>query len=380
MFMGRIRLLLDGIGRWGFFKIMLFAAIIFISLILFFSHKQAHPIVTFLGILSSITEVIMLFVWLKKEEFPVEDIVEIKETTAKMQESMTTVKEYVLQREEEEKRKVKLIKKLIEVGAVREKEIYRLLREGNDVFVVYTYGESIKAKRVRNIAGGKPPLIGLLEEMGFIRVTSNQNLFVIFSKGLPPNLRDTYALRNFIKRELPRRWEMISEEIRQKYPKTKYKILEKWRTKEGFKASFIVMRCLGYEFIIDFLGKISFHPQFRERILRGVDWSRLRKLIEKRKHEIKKFLSKISIEILLENIPKRHRVIILQNEDHIKSKLGLENFTDFRFFEVNEDLVLLLMELLPDLEETTVKKYADDICRESKQYYSMLEELGISLD
>jgi len=40
--------------------------------------------------------------------------------------------------------------------------------------------------------------------------------------------------------------EIISEKIRQKYPGTKYKILEKWRTQEGFKASFIVMRYLGY--------------------------------------------------------------------------------------------------------------------------------------
>ena len=35
----------------------------------------------------------------------------------------------------------------------------------------------------------------------------------------------------------------------------KYKILEKWRTREGFKASFMVMRCLRYEFMIDFIGK-----------------------------------------------------------------------------------------------------------------------------
>jgi len=94
------------------------------------------------------------------------------------------------------------------------------------VFVVYTYGESIKAKRVRAIAGRKPPLIGLLEEMGFIRVASNQKLFVIFSKGLPPNLRDTYALRNFIKRELPKRWEIISEKIRQKYPRKNTRFLK----------------------------------------------------------------------------------------------------------------------------------------------------------
>ncbi|RLG47286.1 MAG: hypothetical protein DRN92_03495 [Thermoproteota archaeon] len=59
------------------------------------------------------------------------------------------------------------------------------MRGKNDVFVVYTYGESIKAKRVRAIAGGKPPLIGLLEEIGFIRVASNQNLFVIFPKDYP---------------------------------------------------------------------------------------------------------------------------------------------------------------------------------------------------
>ncbi len=379
MIRGRIRLFLDRIGEQGFFKIMFLISIISITFILFFFYNQNHSIVAFLGIFSNIIEISMLLIWLKKEDFPVEDIVQIKEDLNITKESMKEVKEYLFNKETKDERKIRLVKKLVEVGAVPEKEIYKLLRRKNDIFVVYTYGEGIP-KRLRPLCGGKPPLIGFLEEIGFVRVAPNQNLFVIFSKWLPPNLRNTSTLRNFIKKELLRRWEILSERIREKYPETEYKIFEKWRTKEGFKASFIVMRCPGYEFIMDFIRKVSFHPQFQEKILRGVDWDQLRKFIKKRKYEIRKFLSKISIEILLEEVPRNHREIILQNEDHIKSALGSRSFIDFRFLKNNKNFISLLVRLIPGLEESMAKKYTEIISRESQKYYSTLKELGIYLD
>ena len=374
----KIRLFFDRIGKWGLFKIMLLTGIIFISLIVFFFFNRNYSIVTLLGILSCVIEITMFLIWLKSSDLPVEQIMETKEITTQLREDMEEVKSYVLQEKEEEKRKRKLLRKLIEVGAVPEKEIYKLLRR-NDVFCVYTYGEGVP-DRMKKITGGRPPLIGLLEEMGFIRVASNQNLFVTFSNKLPPNLRDTYTLRNFIKKEIIIRWEEISRQMRKKYPRTRFKILEKWRTKEGFKASFIVMRCPGYDFIIDFLKKISFRPEFLEKILWGTDWNKLRKLFTRRKYRIKKFLSKISIEILLDDIPGKHRKTILESEEEIRSELKLKDFTDLRTPLIRENLVGILKKLLPNLDENVVKDYANNIARKSQDYYSLLEDFGISFD
>ena len=375
-----IRFFLSKVDEERFYRILIVTSLVLSSIFVYSIRYKYNSIIQFLGAMSSITQLFMLIIWLKRDDiFLKENLEQIKDNLGTTKKDMSYIKEYLYDKEVENRRTIKIIKKLIDVGAVPEKEIYKLLDRRNDIFIVYTYGEGIP-KRIKPLLNGKPPLIGLLQEMGFVRVALNQNLFVIFSKWLPRKLRNPYILRDFIRKELAWRWDVLSEKVIENFPKEKYKKFEKYRTKRGFKASFIIARCSGHDFIVDYMGKVSFNIQFQEKIIGNIDFRQLRKLIIKRKHEIRKILSKISMEILLDEIPRNHREIILQNEDYIKSSLKVKSFIDYRFYENDKDFALLLTKLIPSLDETTAQEYSRYIAREARKYYSVLEDLGIHFD
>lgn len=287
------------------------------------------------------------------------------------------VYKYVTRKEERSRVREELVSRLVNEGVISERELYSLIRN-KETILAFTYGEGI-SRKIRSRCGLKSqPLATLLERCGFVRATGMQNLMVAFTENLPRSLRNIDNLNVFIKSELPKIWEQISNKINKEYPAERYpKKYEKWRSGEGFSAMYTLSKSMAQDFIIDYINKESFTPEFKKHIWGIIDRKKLRDMIKKRRLKVKKIISKISIDFLLRDIPRNVRRNIEEHEDEIKKALGIEVFTDYRHIEQNK-MSNVLLNFLPAVEREDVDQYSSAIITESKNCYDLLKELGIS--
>jgi len=277
----------------------------------------------YVAIIADIIQVISYLVWLIERE-PLE----------KIPEQVEYVYEYTQKREESYKEREKIVSRLVNEGVISENELYSLIRD-KEIIIAFPYGASL-AQGIKDLGYSRPIHIELLEKMGFIRATVNQNLLITFSEQLPRKLRDIENLNSFIEHELKKTYREISKQARKQYPSSKYKIYEKWRTGVGFSISFILAKSTSREFIINSINKEMFTNNFRNKIGAFVNRRQLKKIINDRKHAVKNVISKTSIDILLADIPTNAKKIILKNEDKIKTHFDIKVFTDYRLLNKEE--------------------------------------------
>jgi len=174
-----------------------------ISILGIFYLTKNTLLVLFISVLADSIQIVTYIVWLFKREVPLEE-------TPKQ---VKVVYEYVKEKKETEKVKEELITKLVNEGAIRESELYSLIRN-KEIILAFTYGEGVPSKIRKLIGLKRQPLLALFERMGFVRVTGWQNLLVSFTDNLPRSLRRVDNLNKFIKKELPRCWARISDEVK----------------------------------------------------------------------------------------------------------------------------------------------------------------------
>jgi len=319
------------------------------------------------SLIADSVQIVSYLIWLVQKEMPMEQVPKQVEVVYK----------YVTKKEERSRVKEELVSRLVNEGAIRESELYTLIRN-KEAILAFPYGEGISSK-IKSLCGlESQPLATLLERCGFVRATGMQNLMVVFTENLPRSLRSIDNLNAFIKRELPKIWEQISNKIKKEFPADQYpKKYEKWRSGEGFSAMYTLSKSMAQDFIIDYINKESFTPEFKKHIWGLIDWKKLRDIIKKRRHKVKEIISKISIDFLLGDIPRNVRKIIEEHEDDIKKSLGIEVFTDYRLIEQNK-MSKVLLNFLPATERGNVDHYSSAIITESKNCYDLLKELGIS--
>lgn len=336
-----------------------------ISVAIVFGFIQNITFAVFISLLADSIQIVGYVAWLLQKEVSLEQVPKQVEVIYK----------YVAKKEKRNKLKEELISRLVNEGAIRDIELYSLVRD-KEIILAFTYGERVK-KRILDLCGLKSqPLATLLKRCGFVRATSRQNLMVAFADSLPKNLRNIDEIDNFIRRELPKMWEQISNKIKEKYPPDRYKIYEKWRTLEGFTCMYILSKSFARDFIINYIKKESFRPEFKKLVWGTIDRKKLREIIRKRRYKVKKIISKISIDFLLRDLPKNVRKTIVEHEDYIKKALGIEVFTDYRLIEQNR-INDVLLDFLPENERKNVNQYSEAIINESKDCYNLLRELGI---
>ncbi len=102
-------------------------------------------------------------------------------------------------------------------------------------------------------------------------------------------------------------------------------------------------------------------------------------MLKSRKHEVRKIVSKISIEFLLCDIPQKLKDQIAGVEDEIKKALGTKIITDYRLIEPKK-IAVAIHDLLPSMEESQVQNCSTTIVEESQKCYDSLNKLGIHLE
>jgi hypothetical protein len=301
-----------------------------------------------------------------------------KETDlSKLPEQVQEIRSIIVQEREDTRVSDAIVSRLIREGAVREEELRSLLRN-KEIIIAFPYAEGL-SKSISQMTQGQP-LARLLGNIGFVRAARFQNLMVIMAEALPKQLRDVENLNRFIKQRLPKEWDAISEKVAEKYPEEKYKIrFRKWRSRAGFKASYILAKSMAQDFFIGYMNRFSFTSEFQKHIAGRINRNQLRRIIKIRRHKVKQVISKISAEFLLGDIPRNVRRQIINNEDEIKKALNVKVVTDYRLLET-KNITDVLVKLLPSVDETLLQNCSTRIIEESQKCFDGLKSLGIEFE
>ena len=180
------------------------------------------------GLIADSIQIVTYVVWFFQKEVPM----------AEVPKQIEQIHKYVTLKEEKSRIKEELISRLVNEGAIGENELYSLIRN-KEIILAFPYGEGV-LQTVRELSGlNRPPLSGLLEQIGFVRVTRLQNLMVAFVDKLPKVFRKIDNLSLFIQEEVPKIWTKISADVKKKYPGDRYpKKFEKWREVDLTKLTF----------------------------------------------------------------------------------------------------------------------------------------------
>jgi hypothetical protein len=294
---------------------------------------------------------------------------------SKVPEQVQEIRNVFVKEREESRVTGEIVSRLVREGVVSEAELLSLVRN-KEIILAFSYAEGLKGK-ILQITKGQP-LAGLLNQLGFVRVALFQNLMVIMADSLQRQLRDIDSLNAFIKKRLPKDWGTISDKVKERYPEEKYKIFEKWRSRAGFKVSYILAKSMAQDFLIGYFGRNSFTTEFQKHIAGRTDRNQLKKLLKLRKHKVREIMSRISIEFLLTDIPRDVQELIIKNEDPIKKTLRVKIITDYRLSEP-KDVTNVLAKLLPTAEDLSLQTYSAKIIDESQKCYDSLRNLGIDL-
>jgi len=317
------------------------------------------------SVTANIIQILMFITWFFQENpIPQRTIAQIDE-----------IHQITKEEEKKYKRKEEIVTRLIREGVIADydlKKIFQSLRK-REVFLVHTYGEGVPHTLFNSYDGETQPLITILLKIGFVRVFRQHNLFIIFKKNLPKNIRSLNRLEKFLQQEVEKLWIKIEEYTKRKYPSSKYKIYDKWRNKEGFKCSYLLFKTAEEDFMIGYKGKQSFTPQFVNSIIREIKVSKIKSITDKVK--LKQFVAKTSIEILLGGLPKNIRKEILRHEKSLKGNLKIKKFTDFKDIPV-EQLTNQLSQLV-DTKSEDWKNYSEEIKSQAQEFYNILVELGM---
>lgn len=348
-------------------RFLTFISVVSASLILIvISFTSNIGLAVVIGLVADIVQIVTYGVWLFQKE------VHMAEVPKQVKEVHTII----TKEREESKVTGEIVSRLIREGVVSEADLLPLIR-GKEIFLAFPYAEGLAGK-VWQITKGQP-LAKLLSQIGFVRVTLNQNLMVIVADSLPKQLQDIDRLNNFIKRNLPTEWSRISDKVKELYPAEKYKVkYEKWRSRAGFKVSYILARSMAQDFLISYLTKYSFSNEFRKHIAGRIDRKQLKKMLKLRKREVKEIVSRISIEILLGDMPRNVQQLIIKEEDKVKKVLGVKIITDYRLLEP-QNVTNVLTNLFPSIEEELIRSYSSKIISESQKCYESLRKWGIDL-
>ena len=347
-----------------YIKIWVGLSIVALILVSIFYFRNNNTFMFVSSISANIIQILMFLAWYFQNN-------PITERTVTQ---IDKIYEYTQNREERFKYKERIIRKLIDEGLVLGYDIKKIFSslKNREVLLVHTYGEGVPSGLLKAYNSDTQPLISVLTKSGFVRVFGKHNLFMIFKKNLPRKLRRLETLERFITQELEKIWNQIETYANKEYPSSKYKIYEKYRTKEGFKCSYLVFKVLEDDFIIGYKNRYAFTPQFENSIMREVELSKLKPLIPN-KVKLQQFVNKTSIEILLGDIPENIKKEILKHEKDIKNNLKINKFTDFKDVSI-EFMSNELRNILKT--EEGLDSYSESIKNHASEFYSVLKELG----
>lgn len=268
-----------------------------------------------------------------------------------------------------------LIARLVKEGLISEKNIYEMLQK-HKVFYLFCYQNVQEQNEVQDAIGEqvRNPSLQAIDRLGFVRVGTKHNFYVLPYDMLPASFRDPVELERTLKQFVEEEWENFLRHIEAKN-KAFYDEYIK-RHPEPTNCSYVIVSSNIHEATIDHIGYNTFSRQFKDLLHNKININKLKREIKRKKHSIQKFVKSISGELLLVGIAaKKDRDLILKNEEQIKKNLGVSRFTEYGGFEEE-----LEGELKKYFGPAKAKGYAKHMAEKSRKYEELLSLLGINLE
>lgn len=339
-------------------KIFAGISVIAIGLAIFF-YLNKEEYLFWLSVIANVIQVILFLFWFfESSSLPIKEIKEIHEYTTK--------------EKSEDKKRMKIIAQLMKAGLVPSDEVKKAFKslKLEEVIIVHTYGEGLSEHLIKEFGLEKQPLITLIKDLGFVKVFGYSNLYIAFKDSLPRKLRRLDNLESYLMIELKKKWEELQSFTKKKYPKEKYKIYSKMRDGTGFKCSYILLKSLKEECVIDYENRPSFTKDFVEKVL-GKYQTKKNVLSSV---QVKNFILGIKMNVLLEDkVDKSRAKKIISKEKEIKDELKITRFYDFK--DKSTEVIARVIKDKTGLEES--KEEAELIKIEAEEYYNSLKEMNL---
>lgn len=282
-------------------------------------------------------------------------------------------------REEKEKmikyeKRQKLVVKLIDNGLIKRETVFKLIKP-REFFFIFCYEAPLADDLRKYCPNNRQPILEIIENIGFIKLGKRFNFYLIIPETLNKKFRGVEAIRNFIPRKFNQEIKKIKEEIKNKDKKLYQKVVNE---KGGhiFNYTFLISSSRLENLFIKYYPFNSFSKKFKDYISGAIDLKKLRTEAREKRHEIKTFISSISHDLLLDNVPDRDKKLIINNEKTLKRNLQIEKFTDYarvNFDDLKREILLIFS------DQNKAKLYAETIQINAIEYSNALNEMGIIL-
>jgi len=214
---------------------------------------------------------------------------------------------------------------------------------------------------------------GLLYDLSFVRIGAN--FFIIPERNLfPEKLRDIDKLTDYVKKGIilysNKEWKNLLIKIKN----SKHKLLyENWKDKDNpLKFDFLIYKVDMAELKHIYIRGTSLTNEFLKELISVSNIRKIR-LKEEDKANIKDFILKSSLNILIIDLPSVDKTKILVLEKRFKEELKINNFYDY----ANENRDRILEILKSKFENKLANEYTDKLISRSKKYKEELRSLGI---
>jgi len=301
----------------------------------------------------------------------------VAEKDKRIEEAHSLIKEQK-QKTEERSQKLQeqndLITRLIKQGLISEKDIYDIVQK-DKFFYLFCYQnvpDQINIQKTILKKDFRNPSLEAVEEIGFIKVGTRSNLYVIPINMLPKKLQTEERIEKLLRKLVKEKWRAFLSDL-----ETTNKAYYDTYLREGdpTNCTYMIVSSNFHDVLMNFVGYNSFSRQFKDMLRYNVDIKKLRKEISKRKHAIKEFVKSISHELLFADISVKNDVQILKdNIEKVSKNLKVDNFLGFsgRKEDLNKELSSLF-------SAHKAKKYSNFIASKSEKYSELFYILGIEM-
>lgn len=266
-----------------------------------------------------------------------------------------------------------LIARLIKEGLITEKSIYKIIQRYK-FYSLFCYQNVPNQDKIEKILGNtfRNPSLEAMESIGFIKVGTRHNLYVLPFTFLTSRLRNPYTLERAIRRQVMNHWKSFLELLKTKDSEFYKKYIR--INPDPTNCTYILQVSNFNDVIIDYIGYNAFSTKFKNLLNTQIDLSQLKKEVSKRKYDINKFVTAISYELFLSDMPEKDKGIFISKEDVIKKKLSVDKFIDYKTKKVE-----LSNELKRYFSQRKATNYAKIISEKSEKYFNLFITLGIDL-
>jgi hypothetical protein len=338
----------------------------------------------YIFILSSIIQILTFIYWLvgdSNQKQILETVIETKNDLKETKQIAQEVKDFQNQKEGLLEKRQRILVNLFKDGAIETIQINKIIKsvKRKGMFVVSSFGgHNMKLKGVLEALGRTEPLSivpSVLYNLGFKKVYRNEFVFIILKEDLPLKLRNSEKLKTVIYNELLNKWTYLQKLIKDK----NFNKYEKWKEGSRFLCNLCLIDIEEGEIGILYKRlkespeyKDSFSEDFKSLLLSHSDNGKIGQLI-KDKVKANQILDKITIGLLLNNLPEEIRKILLSKEKELMNQLKINKFIDIsNITEVNLKKVIRQYIPADRIEETSLK-----IMSEIKDYVQIVRDLRL---